>query len=120
MDPRLVIDILNQLAALSRCEGQTRSNLQQQILSQLLQVDEKAVDTIPLLRKIVATGIAPLVNGHFVLEEKAVLLVVFAESLKRCALLWNLLLKKHRASSSPQRLLLKLEYCQRFTSQVPV
>ena len=113
----MLTGVLNQFAA-SFSGGESDSDLQQQMisLSQLLQVDEKAVDTSPLMRRIVATGIAALLKtGPSVrLERKAVLSAVFAGSFKRCALLWKLLLKELEASSWPQRLLLKLDYCHRF------
>ena len=97
-------------------EAQARSHSQQPgagILQELLQLTE-VVDTDPFARKIVAEGIARFIEGQFVLEGKPVLLAVFAVSFKRCALLWKLLLKELDAFSCPQRLLLKLEYCQRF------
>lgn len=86
-------------------------------LARLLQQAEEAVDDDPLFRRIVAIGIAPYVEGQFMLEGKPVLSAVFAGSFKRCALLWKLLLEKLESSSCPQRLLLKLEYCQRFCIQ---
>ena len=88
-------------------------------LAWLLQQAEEAVDDDPLFRKVVAIGIAPYVDGRFTLKGKPVLSAVFAGSFKRCALLWKLLLKELESSSCPrpQRLLLKLEYCQRFCIQ---
>lgn len=112
----MLTDVLNQFAA-SRPEGQLHSDLPQRLstkLPRLLQLAEEAVDKIPLIRKMVAMGIAPIVGGHFALEGKVILSAVFAGSFKRCALLWKLLLKELDTSSCPQRLLLKLEYCQKF------
>ena len=113
----MLTDVLNQFAA-SRPEGQVRSDLSQRLsakLPQLLQLTEENVDKIPLIRKMVAIGLAPAVNGKFALEGKDILSAVFAGAFKRCALLWKLLLKELEAFSCSQRLLLKLEYCQRFT-----
>ena len=113
----MLTDVLNQFAA-SRPEGQVRSDLSQRLgaeLLRLLQLAEETVDKIPLIRKMVAIGLAPAVDGKFALEGKDILSAVFAGAFKRCALLWKLLLKELEAFSCPQRLLLKLEYCQRFT-----
>ena len=108
---------LRKLLAASRQEpeAQPRSYSQQpgtDALQRLLQLAE-LVDTDPVARKIVAEGIARFIEGQFVLEGESILSAVFAGSFKRCALLWKLLLKELDASSCPQRLLLKLEYCQR-------
>ena len=113
----MLTDVLNQFAA-SRPEGQVHSDLPQRLsakLPRLLQLAEETVDKSPLIRKMVAIGIASVVDGQFALEGKAILSAVFAGSFKRCALLWKLLLKELKAFSCPQRLLLKLEYCQTFT-----
>ena len=74
------------------------------------------MESNPTIRQLVTTGIAPLVHSQFVLEGNAIVSAVFAGSFKRCALLWNLLLGELKASSFPQRLLLKLaiEYCQKY------
>ena len=117
MDPHVLIGVLKQFAA-SRPKGQVRSDLTQRLstkLLRLLQLAEETVDNTPFIRKMVAIGIASIFDGQFALEGKAVLSPVFAGSFKRCALLWKLLLKELKAFSCPQRLLLKLEYCQRFT-----
>ena len=114
MDLRVLTGAMNQFAA-SGPEGQAHLPRRWSTrLSQLLQWAEKAVDDDPLFRKVVAIGIAPHVNGQFALKGKPVLSAVFAGSFKRCALLWELLLKELESSSCPQRVLLKLEYCQRF------
>ena len=65
-------------------------------------------------RNLVANGIATVAASQFVLEGKDIQTAVFAASLKRCGLLWKLLLKELETLSCPQRLLLKLQYCQRF------
>ena len=113
---------LRTLLAASRPEpeAQARSRSQQPgtgIVQQLLQLAE-LVDTDPFARKIVAEGIARFIDGKGVLEGKPVLSAVFAGSFQRCALLWKLLLKELDAFSCPQRLLLKLEYCQGFCIRV--
>ena len=115
----MLTDVLNQSAA-SRPKDQVHSDLQQRLsakLPRLLQLAEETVDKSPLIRKMVAIGLAPIVDGKFALEGKDILSAVFAGAFKRCALLWKLLLKELEAFSCPQRLLLKLEYCQRFAMQ---
>ena len=112
----LLADVLDQSAA-SHQEVQEPSDSVQAIctmLPRLIAMTDKSVDANPLTRRVVATGLAPLLHSQFALEGKAVLSAVFAGSFKRCALLWKLLLKEFEVSSCPQRLLLKLEYCQRF------
>ena len=108
MDP-LTVDWLT-----ASLECQECSDLQQLStkLPRLLQLSEEAVDNSPLIRRLFAAGIAPFVHHQFLLEGKGVLSDVFAGSFKRCSLLWKLLLKVLKTSSCPQRLLLKLEYCQ--------
>ena len=113
----MVTGVLNHFAA-SRPKGRQAAYSDLQLLNTklpwLFQLAEKTVDESPFFRKLVATGIAPFINGQFALEGKTVLSAVFAGSFKRCALLWKLLLKELKVSNYPQRLLLKLEYCQRF------
>ena len=117
MDLRAVVTgVLNHFAA-SRQGRQADLQPLNTKLPWLLQVAEKHVDENFFFRKLVATGIATYVNGQFALEGEAVLSAVFAGSFKRCALLWKLLLKELKVSNCPQRLLLKLEYCQRFCIQ---
>ena len=95
-------------------EGQAESDLQPMNtkLPLLLQLTEELADENPTLRIMLALGIATFVGSQFALEGKTVLPAVFAGSFKRCTLLWKLLLKELEASSCPQRLLLKLFYCQ--------
>ena len=118
MDLRAAVTgVLNHFAA-SRPKGRQAGYSDLQLLNTkllwLFQLAEKLVDENPSIRKLVATGIASFINGQFAMEGKAVLSVVFVGSFKRCALLWKLLLKELKVSNYPQRLLLKLEYCQRF------
>ena len=100
-------------------EAQANSDLQplNTKLPLLLQLTEELADENPSLGILLAVGIASFVGGQFALEGKTVLSAVFAGSFKRCALLWKLLLKELEASSCPQRLLLKLVYCQGFCIQ---
>ena len=113
----LLAGVLDQFAA-SHQEVQAPSDDSVQgictMLPRLIALTDKSVDANPLTRRVVATGLAPLLHSQFALKGKAVLSAVFAGSFKRCALLWKLLLKELEASSCPQRLLLKLEYCQGF------
>ena len=113
----LLADVLDQFAA-SDQEVQATSDDSVQLictlLPRLLVLVDKSVDAHPLTRKVVATGIAPFIHSQFALDRKTVMSAVFTGSFKRCALLWKLLLKELEASSCPQRLLLKLEYCQGF------
>ena len=113
----LIADVLDQFAA-SHQEVQAPSDDSVQVictmLPRLIALTDKSVDADPLTRRVVATGLAPLLHSHFALEGKAVLSAEFAGSFKRCGLLWKLLLKELETSSCPQRLLLKLEYCQGF------
>ena len=108
--------VLNQFAA-SRQEAQALEDGSVLLLSTklpwLFALTDKSVDVDPVTRKVVAAGIASVFHRQFVLEGKAILSAVFAGSFKRCALIWKLLLKE-LTSSCPQRLLLKLEYCQKF------
>ena len=83
-------------------------------LAQLFTLTERAVEESPAIRNLVANGIATVAASQFVLEGKDIQTAVFAASLKRCGLLWKLLLKELETLSCPQRLLLKLQYCQRF------
>ena len=112
---RVVTAVLDLFTALLP-EVQSRSDLQRLStqLPWLFTLTEENVESNPAIRQLVTTGIAPLVHSQFVLEGKAIVSAVFAGSLKRCALLWNLLLREVKASSCPQRLLLKLEYCQKY------
>ena len=109
--------VLNQFAA-SRQEAQAFADDSVLLLSTklpwLFALTDISVDADPLTRKVVANGIATFLHRQFALEGKAVLSAVFAGSFKRCALIWKLLLKELKTSSYPNRLLLKLEYCQRF------
>ena len=117
MDPCAVLTgALTQFTASRTTEGQAHSDLQPSNtqLPLLLQLTEQLADDIPLFRMMLATGIASFVDSQFALKGKTVLSGVFAGSFKRCALLWKLLLKELETSSRPQRLLLKLEYCQEF------
>jgi len=87
-------------------------------LARLLRIIEDEVDVNPIIRNLVANGIGPFVTRQFVLEGEVVQSAVFTAFFKRCAFLWNLLLKELETTSNrPQRLLLKLEYCQRFCIQ---
>lgn len=97
-------------------EAQSRSDLQRLStkLPWLFALTEENVEWNPAIRQLITTGIAPLVRSQFVLEGKAIVSAVFAGSFKRCALLWNLLFRELKGSSYPQRLLLKLEYCQKY------
>ena len=98
-------------------EGQAHSDLlpsNPAVLPLLLQLTEELADKNPLFGMLLSTGVASFFCGQFALEGKTVLPAVFTGSFKRCALLWKLLLKKLEASSCPQRLLLKLKYCQEF------
>ena len=112
---RVVTALLNLYTALLP-EVQSRSDLQRLStkLPWLFALTEENVESNPAIRQLVTTGIAPIVHSQFVLEGKAIASAVFAGSFKRCALLWNLLLRELKASSYPQRLLLKLEYCQKY------
>ena len=100
--------------------GQVAASLPQTARSDALRLDkllnliELVVEDIPGIRNLVAAGIATFATSQFVLEGKVIQSAVFAASLKRCGLLWKLLLKELEALSCPQRLLLKLQYCQRF------
>ena len=96
-------------------EGQAHSNLLPSnpvVLPLLFQLVEERADENPSFGALLSTGVASFFCGQFALEGKTVLPAVFAGSFKRCALLWKLLLKELEVSSCPQRLLLKLFYCQ--------
>ena len=119
MNLRAVVSSVLKLLAASRGEGQAHSDLQSlnTKLPLLLQLTEETVDKSPLIRKMVAIGIAPIVKSQLTWEGKDIASAEFAGSLKRCVLLWKILLKEIKACNCPQRLLLKLEYCQRFCIQ---
>ena len=112
----MLADVLTQFDA----EGQANLDLQPLNIKipLLMQLTEELADENPSLRMVLAVGMASFNGGQFGLEGKTVLSSVFAGSFKRCALLWKLLLKELEASSCPQRLLLKLEYCQGFCIRV--
>lgn len=88
-------------------------------LAHLFTLTESVVEQIPAIRNLVTAGIATLATSQFVLEGEVIQSAVLAASLKRCSLLWKILFKELEAPSPsyPQRLLLKLQYCQRFCIQ---
>jgi len=112
MDSRVLAGVLGRVAAsLPQTE---RSDTLQPRLAQLFTLFERAVEESPVIRNLVAAGVATFTTSQFVLEGKVIQSAVFAASLKRCGLLWKLLLNELETLSCPQRLLLKLQYCQRF------
>ena len=78
----LLADVLDQSAA-SHQEVQEPSDSVQAIctmLPRLIAMTDKSVDANPLTRRVVATGLAPLLHSQFALEGKAVLSAVFADT----------------------------------------
>ena len=119
MDSRLLAGVLSQpRAAVSLPEAVRSDPMPSEVAAQFFTLTEGEVDKNPFTqRNRVAAGIGSVFKSQFVLEGKIIQSAVFAASFRRCSLLWRLLLKELEAPNCPQRLLLKLQYCQRFCIQ---
>ena len=94
-------------------------------LAALISVTQRTLDSEeagsgPVVRMMLANGIQIFTQSKFTLEGEKLLISVFLALFKRCALLWELLLKEGSVANKrcSQRLLLKLDYSQKLTSRI--
>lgn len=100
--------------------GRLSSNYEK--LAMLFSLTQKILDsdvaaTCFMVRMQLADGMLALVEEKFVLEGEERLTVAFSAFFCRCTVLWKLLLQERKNCYS-QRLILKLDYSQRFMSKI--